>query len=184
MITSTTAGGTARQLPLVATLNSRQLANGRTIVRILRQAGLPDNAIAGALANAWWESGTPHPVDGARGWNERAVGDGGASVGVWQMHERGAGSGMSVAERQNVANATAEMVSREISKAAGLRFRDAAAQGASVVELAVIFGRDIERPADRSTATLTRERGGAAERLFGSGVNQGGAVLLPPELTR
>lgn len=50
----------------------------------LRAAGWSDSWIAGALANAWHESG----------WNPSAVGDRGNSVGFWQLNERGLGKGM------------------------------------------------------------------------------------------
>lgn len=50
----------------------------------LRRAGWSDEWILGALANAWHESG----------WNPRAVGDSGHSVGFWQLNDRGLGKGM------------------------------------------------------------------------------------------
>ena len=50
----------------------------------LRAAGWSDPWIAGALANAWHESG----------WRSDAVGDSGHAVGFWQLRDDGLGSGM------------------------------------------------------------------------------------------
>jgi hypothetical protein len=45
----------------------------------LRVAGWEDALVAGALANAWHESG----------WKSDIPGDGGKSLGFWQLHEKG-----------------------------------------------------------------------------------------------
>jgi hypothetical protein len=50
----------------------------------LRRAGWSDEWIAGALTNAWFESG----------WQGDAVGDHGHAVGFWQLRDDGLGSGM------------------------------------------------------------------------------------------
>ena len=50
----------------------------------LRRAGWSDPWIAGALANAWFESG----------WQRDAVGDSGHAVGFWQLRDDGLGKGM------------------------------------------------------------------------------------------
>lgn len=50
----------------------------------LRRAGWSDPWIAGALANAWHESG----------WQGDAVGDSGHAVGFWQLRDDGLGRGM------------------------------------------------------------------------------------------
>lgn len=61
-----------------------QGANACRVEVQLRIAGWEDRLIAGALANAWHESG----------WKAGIPGDGGASVGFWQLHEKGLGAGM------------------------------------------------------------------------------------------
>ena len=50
----------------------------------LRRAGWSDPWIAGALTNAWFESG----------WQRDAVGDSGHAVGFWQLRDDGLGKGM------------------------------------------------------------------------------------------
>lgn len=168
--------------------NARQLTNARTIVQLFRAAGYSDAVAAAAVANAWWESNTAHPVDGARGLNERAIGDGGKSVGVYQMHENGAGSGMTVAQRMDVANATREMIAREMKTSAARALLQADLAGESLSTLVYLFGRDIERPwgfgPNASAAEHTDERNkrdDMARRLWGSGAlaTPAGRVVIP-----
>jgi len=54
------------------------------VERQLKAAGWEDELVAGAMANAWHESG----------WNAVARGPGGKAVGFWQLHEDGLGHGM------------------------------------------------------------------------------------------
>jgi hypothetical protein len=54
------------------------------VERQLKAAGWEDELVAGAMANAWHESG----------WNAAARGPGGKAVGFWQLHEDGLGHGM------------------------------------------------------------------------------------------
>jgi hypothetical protein len=53
----------------------------------LAAAGWERPLVAGALANAWHESG----------WNPSAKGDRGRAVGFWQLHSRGLGKDMGAA---------------------------------------------------------------------------------------
>ncbi len=69
------------------------------VERQLRSVGWEEPLIAGALANAWHESG----------WNPEAVGPGGGAVGFWQLHEDGLGHGMG-AKRLNARKATAQII--------------------------------------------------------------------------
>ena len=83
------------------------------VERQLRSVGWEDPLIAGALANAWHESG----------WNPYARGPGGKAVGFWQLHEDGLGHGMG-AKRLNVRRATARIIrSSERQKLTTRRFR-------------------------------------------------------------
>ena len=68
--------------------------------RVLRGAGWSDAWVAGALMNAWHESG----------WNPSAVGDHGRAVGFWQLRDDGLGRGMGDL-RFNVRDATVRVVS-------------------------------------------------------------------------
>lgn len=108
--------------------------------------GFGANAIAAAVTNAYAESGL----------NPLASGDGGHSIGLFQLNDWGAGQGLSVAYRQDPLNNTRTILSREVLKPRGATFRQRAKDGAQVDELAAIFARDIERPADREGAAKSR----------------------------
>lgn len=63
----------------------------RIILEEFRAAGFHRGVALAAVANAWAESG----------FNPNAVGDSGRSVGLFQLHEAGVGSGMSVEARRD-----------------------------------------------------------------------------------
>jgi len=109
-------------------------------------AGLPANAIAAAIVNSYAESGL----------NPTIPGDGGHSIGLFQLNDWGAGQGLSVEFRQDPVNNTKTILQREVLTGRGATFRRRAKEGASVAELAAIFARDIERPADKAGAMKTR----------------------------
>lgn len=115
--------------------------------------GFGANAIAAAVTNAYAESGL----------NPLASGDGGHSIGLFQLNDWGAGSGMTVAYRQDPANNTRGIL-RVVNGKFGATFRQRAKDGAQVDELAAIFARDIERPADREGAA--RSRAALARAMF------------------
>jgi hypothetical protein len=93
--------------------------------------------------------------------DHRAIGDSGASVGLFQLHERGGGRGMSLTDRQNPVLNAQRMVA-ETRAAWGNTWgnyrslRDATANNASVSELAGLFAVHVERPADRDKAYSVR----------------------------
>ena len=128
-------------------LNDSQRANARIIEEVFKEmltsAGIPRESIAkitaAAIANAYRESGLR---------NEN-VGDGGASIGLFQLHERGAGEGLSVEYRRDPYNNTRTIIEREVLAKRGRTLIARANAGASVAELAAIFSRDIERPRDK-----------------------------------
>ncbi|NBR68492.1 MAG: hypothetical protein EBT79_14695 [Actinobacteria bacterium] len=99
------------------------------VERQLRSVGWGDPLIAGALANAWHESG----------WNPEAVGPGGGAVGFWQLHEDGLGHGMG-AGRLNARKATARIIRfTDKQKLTGRHFRTPG-------QAADIFCRKVMRP--------------------------------------
>lgn len=112
------------------------------------KAGLPTNAIAAAITNAKAESGL----------NPLASGDGGHSIGLFQLNDWGAGQGLTVEFRQDPVNNARTILQREVLTGRGATFRRRAKEGASVAELAAIFARDIERPADKAGAMAARGR--------------------------
>jgi len=98
------------------------------------------------------------------GLNHLAIGDGGNSIGLFQLHIRGGGAGMSKEERQNPRLNTQRII-KEVKEGGGKNLLSADKRGTSIAELAVIFMRDIERPKNQ-------ERGAAncrakTSELFG-----------------
>lgn len=67
------------------------------------------------------------------GWNPRAVGDGGHSIGIFQMHDRGAGAGLSVEQRQDPNVQAQHMIPRYIDGYNRYRNQYQGAQLASMV---------------------------------------------------
>lgn len=125
-------------------LSASQESMARVIETEFRAAGFSDAVIAAAIVNAIAESGL----------NPAAVGDGGRSIGLFQLHEKGGGYGMSVAERQNPTLNTRRII-QEVKKAKGFM---AEVQGGetSIPVLAVAFSTYVERPADKITAGTHR----------------------------
>lgn len=76
------------------------------------------------------------------GFRLDAVGDQGASIGPYQMHERGAGAGMSPQQRMDINIASSKMVPQYAQA-----FREGRAQGLSGPQLAVYVGGRVQRPA-------------------------------------
>lgn len=149
-------GSGADVLPLLAP-KYRSERNDRMVGIIqteFAKHGLGATAIAAAVANAYAESGL----------NPLASGDGGHSIGLFQLNDWGAGHGLSVAYRQDPTNNARTILSREVLASAGKTLRARAAAGAGVGELAAIFARDIERPADKAGAMASRAS--LAEAMF------------------
>ena len=127
-------------------LKASQTANAQTIAALFQEAGYGIAAQAAAITNAIAESGL----------NALAKGDGGHSIGLFQLNDWGAGKGFSVEWRQNPANNTKRIL--EVVKGGfGSEFRKRNEQGAKAPELAYLFCRDIERPADREGASQKRK---------------------------
>lgn len=128
-----------------------RLANARVIVQEFTAAGFSPLLALAAVANANAESSLDH----------RAIGDGGKSVGLFQLHESGGGRGMSVADRQNPVLNARRMVAetRAAWRATWGGYRslaDAVAGAATAAELAGLFAVHVERPADRDKAYQMR----------------------------
>ncbi len=100
-----------------------------SVERQLRSAGWEDELVAGALANAWHESG----------WNPAARGPSGKAVGFWQLHEDGLGHGMGE-KRTDPRRATAKII--RFSERQKLTTRDFRTPG----QAADIFCRKVMRP--------------------------------------
>lgn len=112
-----------------------RVANATLIVREFLRARYPIGIALAAVVNARAESDL----------SNQAIGDNGHSVGLFQLSDLGAGRGMSVAERKDP-RVNVRTIIRE-TKTYGARLMQAYRSGASVAELSVIFGEDIERHA-------------------------------------
>lgn len=132
----------------------REMAN--IIEEEFLAAGLPRSIAAAAIVNAKAESGL----------NPGAVGDGGHSIGLFQLNDWGAGKNMSVEERKDP-RVNAKKIIKVVLGGFGNALRERAAAGASISELAAIFSRDIERPRDKFGAMNRRAR--MTAQLFKSG---------------
>lgn len=122
----------------IGKLSAAQRENARIIERVLSAKGVPAEIIAGAVINAMAESSL----------NPKAIGDGGNSVGLFQLHRKGGGKGMSVAERQDPVKNTERIHQEYVTY--GKPLRDAYSRGErSVGEFAKLWAVYIERPADK-----------------------------------
>ncbi len=104
------------------------------------------------------------------GWRTDAVGDAGASVGLFQMHERGAGAGMTREQRADPNTAAAKMVPQFVQAYDRIK---AANPNLSGAELASLVAATVERPQDwQNPASHARNnyRRAHAEVMNGSGV--------------
>jgi len=137
-----------------AGVNQRKLNNAAIVEDEFKKSGMPDNLIAAALVNAWTESG----------WNESAIGDSGHSVGLFQLHDKGGGHGLSMEFRKDPRNNARTILDREVLAKMGTELRQRASEGANVGELAAIFSRDIERPRDKEGNMASRKA--LAARMF------------------
>lgn len=80
-------------------------------------------------------------VKAESGHNPNAVGDGGKSIGLFQMHEQGAGAGMSAADRSDPDKASSVMIPRFVAM-----YQQGKQQGLSGTDLASFVARNVERP--------------------------------------
>lgn len=124
-------------------LNATQQNYAALIFREFAAAGWKPAVAAAAVVNAYAESGL----------NPLAVGDGGKSVGLFQLHESGGGAGMSVAQRQDPTLNTRRII-EEAAKA--YRFRAIAAFSDDIPVLAAAFSTYVERPKDKAGEEIKR----------------------------
>lgn len=75
------------------------------------------------------------------GLNPNAMGDNGHSIGLFQMHDQGAGAGMSAADRSDPDKASAVMIPRFVAM-----YQQGKQQGLSGADLASYVSRNVERP--------------------------------------
>jgi hypothetical protein len=136
----------------------RQMSAGRVVMAEFSRAGIPAGIALAALANAFRESQLDtNAISGRGAWAFGSTRDAVAYVvpagsedsrGLFQLNARGAGAGMSSAARHDP-TANTQRIIVEYQGERGNRLRQAYANGATVLSLAEIFARDIERPAWR-----------------------------------
>lgn len=137
-----------------------RVRNAFTIVREFMRAGYPFGIALAAVTNAQHESGLSNHAMGDKNASGRHE-----SVGLFQLRwsddDRGAGVGMSDKARQNPVKNTRRIIQE--TRDYGGALVAAYNEGATLGDLAIIFGRDIERPANRGEG-----RDSTARSLFGS----------------
>ena len=136
-------------LPPESRWNANQRAVAKIVEEEMRAAGINADVIAAALVNAWEESRL----------NPKAIGDGGNSVGLFQLNIHGAGSGMSVAERQDPRLNTKRII-ETYRKQQGL----VDAGIGDIPEATRLWTVYVERPKD--SAKVGVYRGSVAKTLF------------------
>ncbi len=172
--------------------NGNGLAKGsgetaNRIAAVMRAAGIPEPVIAAALVNAVAESGL----------DPNAIGDGGHSVGVFQLNDAGAGAGMSVEARKNIETNTKAILADHGVAQVLAAYK---AGTTDVDKLAGLWSIYVERPADAEGDKRRREElsrkyfpnnklpsggvGGAiagiagkVARVFSTGVGAGGGII-------
>lgn len=137
-------------------LSAPQRAMVDIIEREFTAAGYSLPVTAAAVVNAYAESGL----------NPLAIGDSGNSVGLFQLNIRGAGAGMSVAQRQDATTNARTLLARERPALAQVTLL--AQSGASLGQLAAAFAKYVERP--RYPDAEGVKRAAYALRLFPLGV--------------
>ena len=142
-----------------------QVANARIIATEFSRAGFSMAVGLAAIVNAYEESRLDHLATWGRiPWRERGLSTAGSedSAGLFMLNAKGAGRGMTLAERHDPYLNTRRIIA-EVRQYGG-RLQQAATQGATVAELTAIFCEDIERPSDRYTKG--QQRADTARRLF------------------
>jgi len=130
--------------PAATSLSSSQQAMVDIIFEEFRNAGFHRGVALAAVANAWAESGL----------NPNAVGDSGASIGLFQLHEAGVGSGMSAEARRDPRTNARTMANWGRREA---RFMEVAENpSATLRDITYAFTVYLERPVNSHEHGLSR----------------------------
>ena len=147
-------------------MTTQQNQMARLIVRQFRAAGLSDPMAIAAIVNSWAESTL----------NPNAVSPSGKAVGLFQLHEDGAGHGMSVSSRKDPITNTNRII-QEVKSRYGQSLLQRAEQGASIAELIKLFTVHIERPGN--AIATGEQRASMAGTWFGPSIREEGFVRIP-----
>ena len=138
-------------------LTAVQAGYADLIVRRFIAAGYPADVGRAAVVNAWAESRL----------DPSAVSPAGNAVGLFQLHDRGLGAGMTVAERQDPGRNIDVIL--KIMPRWGAKVVQAHTLGHGVPELARLFSLHVERPGrdDAERAAIAAKRADYARRIYG-----------------
>ena len=141
-----------------------RMENARITVDEWLTAGYPLGVALAALVNADYESRT----------SNYATGDSGKSFGLYQLHVRGAGKGMTEAQMRNPVQNTLAIM-RDYASGNGDPVTDSMTSGGTLAQMAGLFGKYVERPANPDVIEL---RAAYARKLFPSIANTPGRDLI------
>lgn len=136
---------------IAKTLNQEQREVATTIEMQLSEMEITDNLIAASIVNAVAESNL----------NPTAIGDGGRSVGAFQLNKFGLGNKLTVEQRVNI-HTSANIIGVQILKNKKLLNLDY--NGASIAYLTQVMVEDIFAPSDISKEK--KERAQLANTMF------------------
>jgi len=123
--------------------------NAKKIFKAFKKAGYSDGIALAAVVNADYESRL----------SNKAVGDSGKSVGLFQVHSK---HGLSAKDRMKP-DVNIKFILGDMAKN-GMTVVDMDEDGASVAALSGRFAHDVERPADRTASLVSRAS--HAKKLF------------------
>ena len=123
--------------------------NARRIFKAFKKEGYSDGVSLAAVVNADYESRL----------SNKAVGDSGKSVGLFQVHSK---HGLSVKDRMKP-DVNIKFILGDMAKN-GMTVVDMDEDGASVAALSGRFAHDVERPSDRTASLVSRAS--HAKKLF------------------
>lgn len=136
---------------LAISLSEEQREVSYTIEKELSEMGITDNIIAAAIVNAVAESNL----------NPDAIGDGGKSVGAFQLNKFGLGHKLTVEQRTNIYT-SANIIGVQILK--NRRLINLDEDGASISKLTQVIVEDIMAPSNIEKEKEIRAR--LAKRMF------------------
>ena len=169
------------------TVDLPKLLKGSSINKSWSSSTIPRTSGATRVSNAiisaneWLESGYPMAItlaalvnaDYESRTSNQATGDSGKSFGLYQLHVNGAGRGMTVADMRDPSLNT-RAIMNDFTRS-GDPVMSAYRSGATVAQLAGLFGKYVERPANKNVIEL---RSAYARSLFPSVANIEGLKLV------
>ena len=146
------------------TTGYKRVSNANISANEWLQAGYPMAVTLAAIVNADYESRL----------SNLATGDNGKSFGLYQLHVNGAGKGMSEADMRD-ASLNTRAIMADYASGNGDPVDSAYRSGATLAQLAGLFGKYVERPKNPDVIEL---RAAYARHLFPSIANTDGLKLL------